>query len=213
VASIIQGSCGIKVSRDGSKRVTYAAMYGIEADHLATILGISILEAKTVLAAFFSEFTGLSRYRAEVVRELRASRSNTSPTGWRRRWLQYVMVTKGRDKGTVRPKIIKEALATTPQNMAARILGLGLIEMYKNHGDWLLPVAHVHDAGLFEEPLDRLPEADAAILEGMSLTQWDMPFPAEPSHGPDWYVASLSDKEKNTVGRKVWTREHILSIG
>jgi len=206
VARLIEGSCGIKVSRDGSKRVTYAAMYGIEAEHLASILGINVMEAKTVLAAFFSTFTGLSRYREEVVRELRSSRSNTSPTGWRRRWLQYIMVTKGRDKGTVRPKIIKEALATTPQNMAARILGLGLIHMYENHGDWLHPVAHVHDAGLFEEPLDRIMEADKVILEGMSLTHWDMPFPAEPSHGPNWWVASMSDKEKIDNDWFTWTR-------
>ncbi len=214
VARLIEGSCGTKISRDGSKRVTYAAMYGIEAEHLATILGITILEAKIVLQAFFSTFTGLSRYRAEVVRELRSSRSNTSPTGWRRRWLQYIMVTKGRDKGTVRPKVIKEALATTPQNMAARILGLGLINMYENHGDWLHPVAHVHDAGLFEEPLDRMVEADQAILEGMTVNQWDMPFPAAPSHGSDWYIASLDkDEDKIKNGFPEWTREAVLANG
>ena len=215
VRLLVEKHAGIKITRDQSKRTMHAISYGIEEEHLAGMLNISIHEAKMIIAGILSTFTGLRRYKDDVVRELRSTRSNTSPTGWRRRWLNYVMITKGRGKGTVRPKVIKEALATKPQNMAARVLGLGLINMYDDYGSWLHPVAHVHDAGLFEEPLNRMKEADKAIVQGMSLTLWDMPFPAAPSHGPNWYIASMEEgvdnPEKQEAGFKNWTRESILN--
>ena len=216
VVELIGQRTGLEISRDQAKRTAFAAFYGIESEHLSTILGCSKLEALQILEAFFATFPGAKRYREATVRSLKESRSVTSPTGWRRQWLSYVVETRGRNRGEIRKKIVKEALATAPQNMASKVLGLGLLQVWKRfERSSVDPAVHLHDAGLFELPKERArelaPELEAAMQ--VRVDDWDMDFPAEISPGPNWLVASKSDSWKRANGYGLWTREQVLKRG
>jgi DNA polymerase I-like protein with 3'-5' exonuclease and polymerase domains len=204
---------GIQITRDQAKRVSYAAFYDIGAPHLADIMAVSIEDAERVLRAFFKVFSGAARYKQRVEMELRTSRSCTSPTGWRRRWLGYVLETDGKRKGQVRKKLVKEALASGPQNMAAYVMAEGMLRVWDETRQWIKPRAHVHDSCLLAVPLDRLQEAIPLVEELMSVELWGMPFPVESVCGPDWWAASVDDKKKDALGLGEWKRETILEKG
>lgn len=210
VVRLLREKAGVSITRDQAKRVSYAAFYDIEASHLGDILGISEWEARKVLAAFFTVFQGAKRYKQRVEDELRRSRSVTSPTGWRRRWLGYVLETKGRRKGQVKKKVRKEALATGPQCMAAHVMAEGLLRVWDEARELLQPLAHVHDSCLLH-----CRQEDAAIgiqqaEELMTVECWGMPFPVTAVCGPDWLTASLDDEKKQGEQAK-WKRSTLLS--
>lgn len=209
VADLVLQKTGIRISRDQAKRTSFAAFYGIEPDHLSTILGVSPQMARQILNAIHTTFPGARRYKTQVERSLRQSASLTAPTGWRRRWWGYVLHDRGKRKGQLIDKVVKEALASNPQHMGARVLAQGLLQLAQTV-DWVQPLVHVHDAGLIQVPRDRAPEAILAVEQAMTVERWGMAFPVEVSPGPNWYVASLSDRDKAALGYDNWTREAIL---
>ena len=212
----LMASMGVVITRDQAKRLSYAVMYGIEAEHLGVVLGVDFMTARRILDAFFRVFRGVKRYHEQIKKELRAHRRVTCPTGWTRRWLGHVVRGKGRLQGELIDKVIKEALATIPQHMAARVLTKGLLRIWAGDRTLLDPAAHVHDAALLESPADRAGEALLASEEAMTLTEWGMPFPVEASVGPNWYVASLSNKDDEKLPGGVyhaWSRDQVLANG
>jgi uracil-DNA glycosylase family 4 len=203
---------GLEVTRDMAKRTFFATFYGIEAGHLATILGISEHMAEGIIQRLYKVFPGIMMYRRDVERSVRQTRSVTTSTGWTRRWLSHVLETRGRRRGQVKPKILKEALATQPQYIGARVMGEGLLQLV-DQVPWVKPIVHIHDATLLEVPTARIAEAVPLIEDAMAVTAWDMTFPVDASVGPNWYVASLSDSEKLDAGYDQWTRTAIISRG
>ena len=198
--------CGIRLSRQQSKRLTYACLYGIEAPHLADILGVPLTMAMKVLSAFWQIFPGVRDwFSRKVPQELRATRSNTSPTGWRRRWLSHVVYSSGKRKGQLIDKLVKEALSTGPQNIGRHVLDHGMKRVAERL-PWLPMAAHVHDALLILCPRERVAEAIPLVDDAMSVTLWGMPFPAKASVGPNWYIASLKEDDKPLE----WQRETLL---
>lgn len=212
VVRLIKEKTGLEITRDQSKRVSYAAFYDIEPPHLADILGISERQAIRLLQAFFAAFPGARRYKGKVEEELRRGRSVSSPTGWKRRWLGYVLETRGRRKGSVKKKVRKEALATVPQNMAAYVMAEGLLRIWREARDLLSPRIHVHDSGLLATPLPRAGEGIQLSEELMTVELWGMPFPVTAVCGPDWLTASVEDEDKE-AGMEVWRRDRLLSMG
>ena len=198
--------------RDRSKwkAFNFAALYGIEDQHAAELLGCDTLTAMKVRQRYFARFQGVQRWWTRVEEELRRDRQNTSPTGWQRRWLGYVLHDSGKRRGEVRDKIRKEALATSPQNIGARVLGEGILAL-RAAAPWIRPAAHVHDAALNQVPLGRVAEAVHAAETHMTITKWGMRFTVEASLGPNWYVASISDARKVAEGYGRWTREAVLA--
>jgi uracil-DNA glycosylase family 4 len=207
VADLVVERCGVEISRPQAKRLSFAAFYDIEAPHLADILGVTLSQAHQILRAFFQTFPATERYKQRVEQELRLSRSCTSPTGWKRRWLGYVLETGGRRKGRVKEKVRKEALASGPQNMAAWVMAEGLLaideaagwtwaEQQQQQEPWIRPLVHVHDSVLLEVDADRAPAAIRLVEEKMAVECFGMHFPASCLVGPDWLTASLDDDEK-----------------
>lgn len=201
---------GTPITRDQAKRTFFSVCYGVEAGHLSNILGCSTREAQTIIDAILRTFPGVAAMRSKITEELRMTRGVTTVTGWRRRWLGHVVETRGTRRGEIKDKVLKEALATKPQYMGARVLAQGLIQCAK-HIPWIKPVAHIHDASLVEVPLERAAEGVRALEQHMTVEEWGMLFPVDASCGPNWYVASLSDSEKESKGYADWTRDSILS--
>lgn len=201
---------GVPITRDQAKRVFFATCYGVEAPHLATVLGCSEVEAKEIINAILRTFPGVRRYRDDITRQLLSTRSVRVIDGWERRWLGHVMNTRGRKAGTLKGKVLKEGLATPPQRMGARVLGEGIIALDELALPGVAPIGHVHDASLLEFRLETLHETVPAAEEAMSVELWGMPFPVDMSLGPNWYVASIPDKEKVELGLEEWTRDALL---
>lgn len=212
VQRIIREEAGVELSYSQAKRVSFASFYDVEAGHLADVMGCSKRKALLSLRAFFKAFPGARRYKRTVEKELRQSRSCTTPTGWVRRWLGYVLETRGRRKGEVKRKIRKEALATGPQNMAAWVMAEGLLAVWDN-ARWMRPQLHVHDSALLGVELGRAAEAVLRAEELMEIELWGMTFPVESVCGPDWYGASVDDEDKEEEGYGGWERSEILENG
>jgi len=207
------GEIGLTITRDQAKRVSYAAFFDVEPPHLADILGITVSEATSILRAFFQAFPGAARYKREVEENLRRNRSCTSPTGWTRRWLGYILETKGPQKGSIRKKIRKEALASNPQNMESWVIAEGVLAADAVLSSWITLLCHVHDSVLDLVPLDRGPEAIRQVEKLMSVNCFGMDFPVSSVCGPNWYVASIDDKDKIGTEYEGWTRENVLLHG
>lgn len=203
---------GTPITRDQAKRTTFSTFYGVGANHLGDILGIPVYQAQRIISTLLAVFSGIPRFHRDVERQLREHRSVICPDGWERRWLGYILHVGGRKKGQLKDKVKKEAYATVPQYMGARIMGLGLLQLIKNV-PWITPVAHVHDASLAEIPNERAAEAILEVEKHMTVDHWGMTFPVDASCGPNWLVASMSDKEKEEKGYGAWTREAILANG
>lgn len=194
VANMVS-EAGAPITRDQAKRTFFAVCYGVEAPHLAAILGVKEHEARAIIRAIFKAFPGVHRMRQQVERSLRQTASITTRGGWTRRWLGHTIHTRGKRRGQIRDKIIKEALATEPQWMGARVLAEGIIALTEQVAE-VKPVLHVHDATAFEVPTHLVRELSPRIEQAMGVTLWDMFFPVDLSYGPNLYVASISDKDK-----------------
>lgn len=212
-------AAGTPITRDQAKRTFFATCYGVEAPHLADILGIQRHEAQRIIDGILLAFPGVRRMRASVERQLRQTRGVTTLTGWTRRWLSYVLHLHGKNAGQIRDKVLKEALATEPQYMGARVLGQGLIQLDDAIKSGVLPPGmiyvegHIHDASLLNGRAKDAKEIIVAVERYMTVNEWGMEFPVDASVGPNWYVASMSDKEKVAKGYGGWTREAILANG
>lgn len=212
-------AAGTPITRDQAKRTFFATCYGVEAEHLSSILGVTVYEAQAIINGILKAFPGVRRMRATVERQLRETRGVTTLTGWTRRWLGFVLHLKGNKAGQLRDKVLKEGLATEPQYMGARVLGEGLIQLDDAilNGDipegLLIPEAHIHDASLLSGDASRGRECILALEKYMTVKKWEMEFPVDASVGPNWYVASMSDKEKVEKGFGGWTREAVLANG
>lgn len=190
------------LSRDQSKRVSYAGFYGARAIQLAKELTAEALrkkkgmvvdarQAEIILQVLYKICPELPRWQQSVADEVLRTRKLRNPfTGRERTWLGYLADSK--TKG-LKYEIAKEVWSFPPQDMGAWVLGLGLEDMYYNSGEWgklLQPLIHVHDALLIECPADRLNDGKALAQKILTRYIWNMDFPADMKVGQNWLACS-----------------------
>lgn len=206
VVQLMLGS-GAQITRDQAKRLTYAAMYGARAAQLAVELNaeafrkgqdlrLTTVQVQYMLDVFYKVFHGVRDWQKRVMEEVLATRRLRCPfTGRERTWLGYIVETrkKSPDYGNLKYEIAKQVWSFLPQNMGAWILGLGLIDIYYNSGEWgklLQPLVHVHDALLIEAPIERVNEAKSMALDYLTRDAFGITFLAEMKTGMNWLEAS-----------------------
>lgn len=192
----------IEMTRDAVKRLTYASMYGgapaqitkeINAEQFRKGLDRMYTEQEIALCqiAFFRIFSGLARYHKSVLEEVFDTRRlRCKLTGRERTWNGRIGDRKTK---AVSRETSKEVWSYLPQNMAAWILGLGLIDIYYNsgvYGTLLQPQIHVHDALLMQAPIEQIDLAKDKAISYLSRREWGMDFPAEMHVGSNWLEAS-----------------------
>jgi DNA polymerase I-like protein with 3'-5' exonuclease and polymerase domains len=195
---------GIEINRDGQKRLTYATMYGGGASQVAKEINAEMYRKKLPIIftvdqidraqkAMFRIFPGLREYQQSVLDEVFSTKRLRCPfTGRERTWNERV---GDRKTGKVNSQIAKQIWSALPQNMAAWVLALGLTDLYYNapsgvYGELLQPLIHVHDALLFQAPLDKQELAKSTAISYLSRNVWGMDFPSEMKTGANWYEAS-----------------------
>jgi len=195
----------IRLSRDQSKRTSYAGFFGVRPEQLAKELtaeafrkkeGISV-DAKmavTILETLYRICPDIRRVQQAMCDEvLRTKRLKNEYTG--REFAFNGWIADKKHKGEVDYEVKKQIYSRKVQDMAAYVLGLGLIELYYTSNEWgklVTPLIHVHDALLIEAPIDRVQEAKALAVKTLTRYIWNMDFPAEVSKkdGVNWYAVS-----------------------
>lgn len=193
----------INLSRDQSKRVSYAGFFGARPEQLAKELSAEAFRKKAGMAVDVKQATAilqtLDRVCPEIKRSqtamcdevLRTRRLKSPFTGREFAFNGFIMDKKS--PGELDYEIKKQVFSRLPQDMAAWVLGLGLIDIYYTSNEWgklLTPIIHVHDALLIEAPTARLQEAEALAVKCLSRYIWGMDFPAESKKGSNWYACS-----------------------
>lgn len=195
----------INISRDQSKRVSYAGFYGARPEQLAKELTAEAFRkgdgqvvtgdmAGRILQTLYRVCPEVPRWQSHVCDEVLRTRQLRSPTGRVFNWVGYI---KDRKSGELDYEIRKQVWSRLPQDMGAYVLGLGLIDMYYTPNVWgnvMNPLIHVHDALLIEVPIAKVEVAKPLAVSMLSRYIWEMDFPAETSNkgskGTNWYVVS-----------------------
>jgi DNA polymerase I-like protein with 3'-5' exonuclease and polymerase domains len=95
-------------------------------------------------------------------------------------------------KGVMR-EVLKQAWSFVPQDVGARVLAEGLIELSNNFVAQELGIqllVHVHDACLMQVPIANLTQAKQVAQNCLSRVMYGMHFPCDMKIGRTWYEAS-----------------------
>lgn len=193
----------INLSRDQSKRVSYAGFFGVRPEQLAKELSAEAFRKKLGMQVDSKQalviLETLNRICPEIKRSqtamcdevLRTRRLKNPFTGREFPFIGYIVDKK--KPGELDYEIKKQVFSRLPQDMAAWVLGLGLIDMFYTSNEWgklITPLIHVHDALLIEVPIAKLQEAEALALRCMNRYLWGMDWIAESKKGTNWYECS-----------------------
>lgn len=195
----------VNISRDQSKRVSYAGFYGARPEQLAKELTAEAFRKGTgqvitnematrILQTLYRVCPEVPRWQSHVCDEVLRTRQLKSPTG---RVFHFVGYIKDKKSGELDYEIRKQVWSRLPQDMGAYVLGLGLIDMYYTPNVWgnvLTPLVHCHDALLIEVKKENVQAAKSLAVTMLSRYIWGMDFVAETSNkvikGTNWYVVS-----------------------
>ena len=194
---------GVVITRDQSKRFTYAGIFGGGAQQLAVELNaeafrkgegnatLTTEQVQRALDTFFNVFSGLRKWQQEVADEVLRTRKLRNPlTGREFTWTGYIIDQKTKE---LKHEIAKQVWSRLPQDTAAYVLALGLIDIRYNTDYWgtlLQPLIHVHDAPLIEVPIDQVEFAKVEAKRLLTKTLWGITFEVEMKQGNNWYTAS-----------------------
>ena len=170
------------VDRKAGKVLVLAISYGVGPDKIASSIGCTLKEAKTLLANFEKKFASIDKYKGTVVRL--AKQHSPIPyveTLFGRR--RYIPDLKSREVGLL-ARAERQAFNTVIQGSAADIMKLALIRAHScfvNEPDINL-ILTVHDELVTITPEDRAEETAEAIrksMEGIKLNAMTVPLVAD----------------------------------
>jgi DNA polymerase-1 len=194
---------GVVITRDQSKRFTYAGIFGGGAQQLAVELNaeafrkgeganrLTTEQVQRALDTFFRVFNGLRKWQSDIADEVLRTRKLRNPlTGREFTWTGYIMDQKTKE---LKHEIAKQVWSRLPQDTAAYVLALGLIDIYYNTDYWgnlLQPLIHVHDALIIEVPIADVELAKTEARRLLTKELWGITFEVEMKQGNNWYIAS-----------------------
>lgn len=171
-AALAYGDDYTDANRTHMKGAGFGIVYGGGAKGLAPKLGISLQQAKAVVAAYNRVYPEIKRWSLKLQREARANKMvMRSPTGR--------ILALDRDR-------IYAAINYQVQSTAADVLKNALEALFlAGLGDHLL--MPVHDEVIAQAPIDEAEEVSRAIAEAMETTVMDMKLDSDAEvYGPSW---------------------------
>src|SRR5258706_3822765 len=193
----------IILSRDQSKRTSYAGFFGVRPEQLAKELtaeafrkkagmSVDVKQATTILDVLYKICPDIPRAHQAMCDEVLRTRRLKNPyTGREFPFVGYI-VDKD-NKTELDYEIKKQVYSRQVQDMGSWILGLGLIDLYYTSNEWgklLTPLIPVHDSVLIECPSKKVTEASALAIKFLTRYLWGMDFPVDMKTGDNWYIAS-----------------------
>ncbi len=174
--------------RRAAKTVNFGIVYGQTDFGLASQLGISRLEAKEFMNAYFSKYPAIHKYMNELI-------SYCQEHGYvktmfnRRRYIPEI-----NDKNFMTREFGKRAAMNAPiQGSAADLIKIAMIKVdqaMKKAGVKSKMILQIHDELIFSVPEEELELMKQLVKDNMEQAiQLDVPLKAELAYGSTWYEA------------------------
>jgi DNA polymerase-1 len=174
--------------RSQAKAVNFGILYGQGAFGLANTLGISRTEAKSIIDAYFAQFTALQQFTADAVEKVRETGYAETVLG-RRRLLPDIHS----NNATVRAFAERNAVNAPIQGSAADVIKVAMVrldEAMRTAGLQAKMIMQVHDELVFDVPLAEVETLSALIREHMeAAVSLPVPLVVDMSTGADWLEA------------------------
>ena len=174
--------------RSQAKAVNFGILYGQGAFGLANTLGISRTEAKSIIDAYFAQFTALQQFTADAVEKVRETGYAETVLG-RRRLLPDIHS----NNATVRAFAERNAVNAPIQGSAADVIKVAMVrldEAMRTAGLRAKMIMQVHDELVFDVPLAEVETLSALIREHMeAAVALPVPLVVDMSTGADWLEA------------------------
>ena len=172
--------------RSQAKAVNFGILYGQGAFGLAENLGISRKEAKAIIEAYHSQFSGLEAFTQTCVAQAREAGYATTLLG-RRRPLPDIHS----NNAVVRAFAERNAVNTPIQGSAADIIKVAMIEVAgEMKGMESKLIMQVHDELVVDAVESELDDVKALLVRCMErAVKLSVPLDVEVSHGQTWLEA------------------------
>ena len=172
--------------RSQAKAVNFGILYGQGAFGLAENLGISRKEAKAIIEAYHSQFSGLEAFTQTCVAQAREAGYATTLLG-RRRPLPDIHS----NNAVVRAFAERNAVNTPIQGSAADIIKVAMIEVAREmKGMQSKLIMQVHDELVVDAVESELDDVKDLLVRCMErAVKLSVPLDVEVSHGQTWLEA------------------------
>jgi DNA polymerase I len=179
-----------KEMRRKAKSVNFGIIYGQGAFGLAENLGISRTEAKEIIDNYKKEFSGITKYMADMIHYCQEHGYVQTILG-RKRWLRDI----NSGNFTVRGYAERNAINSPIQGTAADMIKLAMVKIdkaFKEHKFKSKMILQVHDELVFDATRDEVELIKPVILDCMQSAMTlpnGIPILAEVGEGDNWLEA------------------------
>ncbi|MGN6399469.1 MAG: DNA polymerase I [Flavisolibacter sp.] len=179
-----------KEMRRKAKSVNFGIIYGQGAFGLAENLGISRTEAKEIIDNYKKEFSGITKYMADMIHFCQEHGYVQTVLG-RKRWLRDI----NSGNFTVRGYAERNAINSPIQGTAADMIKLAMVKIdkaFKEHRFKSKMILQVHDELVFDATKDEVEIIKPVILDCMQSAMElpnGIPILAEVGAGVNWLEA------------------------
>jgi DNA polymerase I len=187
-ASEILGVPINQVTRDMrriAKAINFGIIYGMGHKKLSDELGIDMKTAKEYIESYYERYSGVARYREDMVKSAVENGYVTTLFN-RRRYLPEIRSENNR----IRSESERIAVNTPIQGTAADLIKKAMINIHerlKREGYRSRMLLQVHDELLFEVPEDEVEAITPVIKRGMEeVYSLAVPLKVDISHGRNW---------------------------
>ena len=174
--------------RRAAKAVNFGIVYGISAFSLSQDLGVTVVEAKEYMDAYFDRFPGVKRYMDDVVEKAKAD-GFVETLMHRRRDLPEIKASNH----NMRAFGERVALNMPVQGTAADIIKLAMVRVFdrlKREGLEAKLIMQVHDELIVECPETEVEQVKRLLTEEMEgAFALSVPLTAEAHSGKNWLAA------------------------
>lgn len=186
----VEESAVDKTMRRNAKAVNFGIIYGQSAFGLAENLGISRTEAKTIIDAYFEQFSGIKNYMNSTI-NFAHEHGYVQTIAGRKRWLPDIVS----GNQVVRGYAERNAINMPIQGTAADMIKLAMIRVHKAlKQEKLLSkmILQVHDELVFDVPkaeIDIVQQLIVREMEEAMVLPNGVPVRAESGVGTNWLEA------------------------
>lgn len=163
----------IGIPRYQAKTINFSIFYGIGAEALSKKLGISLIEAKSILRKYHDQHPEIRSYSRELEARARAH--------------GYIRMFTGKVKRFPRKEECHKAVSSDVQGGVAELMRIAMLRLHKlGYSQYL--VNQIHDDLVFDAPKEVQYEIADAL--GTVLTTYDvmedLPMETDTKIGPNW---------------------------
>jgi DNA polymerase-1 len=171
-----------------AKAINFGIIYGMGPQTLSEQLGIDLSTAKDYIAAYYSRYQGVARYRETAIAAAR-EKGYVTTLFQRRRYLPDIE-HKNR---MIRSESERMAINTPIQGTAADLIKKAMIRIHERLGEEKLKsklLLQVHDELLFEVLEEELPQIRSLVKQEMEgVYRLDVPLKVDMKTGKNWEEA------------------------